>query len=236
MVATGKPSEDGSRPETLAAAEQALKQMGYSRIVREKPETVVQPEFWVQESGVPRRTFPVFVEPREKGPAPSHRVEQYGRTPGAWQRAPIVVVPNEKAAKAVWDRVRGAGDELRDVELSILVVPRSPGSTRGHWHTGIVSPKELLRLATGIVVGLYRRAATEEGGGVDFEELLAHLKARYKIDVNGSLSVENDADALWILYQLAQRYSYAPGDQGGSLHMLVVKPTGAGARLPWFAA
>ena len=236
MATSGKALEDRNPREALRAAEKALKQMGYSRVPRDASPAPVEPEFWVQESGVPRRTFPVFVEDRERNSNPFDRVERYGRTPGAYHRSPIVVVPSETAARAVWDRVRGAGDELHDVELSILIMPRAETGPRARWHTGIVPPRELLRLATGIVVGLYRRAAADEGGGVDFEELLAQLRSRYKIDVNASLGVDSDADALWILYQLAQRYSYAPGDQGGSLHMLVVKPSGAAARLPWFAA
>jgi hypothetical protein len=228
---------DVSLPETLHAAEAALKQMGYSRVARGERAPSVEPEFWVQEAGVPRRLFPVFIEAREATPPPWERISKYGRSVEAARRAAIVVVPTETAAQAVWQHVRGARDELKDVELSILILSRAAENARARWHTGLVSPKELLRISTGVVVGLYRRAAEEEGGGsIDFEEMLALIKSRYKIDVNASLGVENDADALWMLYQVAQRDTYAPGDQGANLHMLVVKPTGPMARLPWFAA
>ena len=94
----------------------------------------------------------------------------------------------------------------------------------------------MLRIATGVVVGLFRRAQAAEGSNqVDFEELLTLLKGRFGIDVNRSLGVQSDEDALYLLYQLATRDSYAPGDPGSSLHLLVLKPTGPAARLPWFA-
>ncbi len=54
--------------------------------------------------------------------------------------------------------------------------------------------------------------------------------------MNRSLGVKADEDALFLLYQLAQRDAYAPGEPGANLHLLVLKPTGPAARLPWFAA
>ncbi|HEV2167187.1 MAG TPA: hypothetical protein VGS23_09485, partial [Thermoplasmata archaeon] len=64
---------------------------------------------------------------------------------------------------------------------------------------------------------------------------LATLRARFHVDVAGSLGVASDEDALWMMYQLALRHGYAPGDPSGNLHMLVLKPTGPAARLPWFS-
>ena len=92
-------------------------------------------------------------------------------------------------------------------------------------------------MGTGVVVGMFRRAQDSEGASpVDFEEMLGILKTRFGIDVHRSLGVSSDEDALFLLYQLALRDSYAPGDPGANLHLLVLKPTGPAARLPWFAA
>jgi hypothetical protein len=92
-------------------------------------------------------------------------------------------------------------------------------------------------VATGVVVGLFRRAqALESSSQVDFEEMLALIRDRFGIDVPRSLNVASDEDALYVLYQLAQRDSYVPGDPGANLHMIVLRPTGPSARLPWFAA
>ena len=123
--------------------------------------------------------------------------------------------------------------------MSVLVVPAGERTdpTPPHFHLRIAEPAEILRLATGIVVGLFRRAqASDESGQIDFEELLGLLRQRFGVDVNRSLGVRSDEDALYLLYQLAQRDSYAPGDPGQNLHLLVLKPTGPAARLPWFAA
>ena len=80
-------------------------------------------------------------------------------------------------------------------------------------------------------------ALSEAGSSqIDFEEMLTLLKSRFGIDVHGSLGVKTDEDALFLLYQLALRDSYAPGDAGANVHVLVLKPTGPAARLPWFAA
>ncbi|MCI4338109.1 MAG: hypothetical protein L3J72_02255, partial [Thermoplasmata archaeon] len=105
-----------------------------------------------------------------------------------------------------------------------------------HWHQGTVGRQEVLWLATGTLVGMLRAAAAGgDPGSVDFEELLRILKVRFHVDVPGTLGVRTDEEALWMLYQLAHRYSYAPGDPGPNLHLLVLKPVGPAARLPWFA-
>ena len=158
-------------------------------------------------------------------PAPPHRA--------------IFVVANDHAAEETWARLsRTAGTAIEN-EVSVLVVPAGERAdpTPPHFHLRLAEPAEILRLSTGIVVGLFRRAqASDESGQIDFEELLGILRQRFGVDVNRSLGVQSDEDALYLLYQLAQRDSYAPGEPGPNLHLLVLKPTGPAARLPWFAA
>lgn len=222
--------------ELVQAAEAALKRFGFSKIPPVGREPRVHPEFWVQEAGVPRRTFPVFVE---RGPAKS-RLDEWirfeTRSPGSLRRA-IFVVPNDRAAEETWAELRHKGSEVLDPEVAILVLPPRPGSEGPpHWHARIVDRAELLSIATGIVVGLFRRAQETEGSAqIDFEEMLETLKNRFGIDVRASLGVESDPDALFLLYQLALKDAYAPGDAAANLHLLVLKPTGPAARLPWFA-
>jgi hypothetical protein len=158
------------------------------------------------------------------------------QTPGP--RRAIFVAPSDAAAEEAWDRLGRTGRATLEHDVSILVVPPAPGADRAaHFALRRVAPPELLRLATGVVVGLFRRARDEDGAGaVDFGELLALLRARFGIDVHRSLGVTSDEDALYLLYQLAQRDAYAPGDAGSNLHLVVLKPTGPAARLPWFAA
>ena len=216
--------------------------MGYARVAPTPSRDVpVEPAFWVQEAGVPRRTFPVFLQ----GVAPDPSVDrlfQWARVPTAGPATPkraIVVVPSDRAAEAAWASLRGGPKDDPAQELSILVLdpPRGGADSEPRWHAGTLPQREILRLATGVVVGLFRRAADSDGPGqLDFGELLGILRNRFGIDVHRSLGVDSDEDALFILYQLAQRDSYAPGDPGANLHLLVLKPTGPGARLPWFAA
>jgi hypothetical protein len=224
--------------EILQKAEAALRRLGFARIppvVRDSPGA---PQFWVQEAGVPRRTFPVFVEE--------------GSAVGAWDRVgafslrgtaeppsarrAIVVVPSDRAADEAWEALR-ARDRDAAGEYSILILPPRAEHEEPRWHAGTLPPREVLRLATGVVVGLFHRARAEEGSTqVDFGDLLRLLRQRFGVDVHRSLGVTSDEDALFILYQLAVRDSYAPGDPGANLHLLVLKPTGPAARLPWFAA
>jgi hypothetical protein len=222
-------------------AENVLKKLGYSKVSSPRKGPTVEPSFWVQESGVPRRTFPVFISPGEPAQVEA-RIEQWvagvrGARPS--QRRAIFVVPTDETADEAWRRFcRTAGGSAIDHEVSILVVPPSERSQDvPHFHLRVAEPREVLALSTGIVTGLFRRAASdEEGNPVDFEELLALLTGRFGIDVRRSLGVQSDEDALYILYQLALRDSWAPGDSGTNLHMLVLKPSGPAARLPWFAA
>ena len=228
-------------PERLREAETVLKRLGYARIAPVVREPSVDAEFWVQEAGVPRRTFPVFLAPSSEESSLA-RVNAWlspaSSGPRASGRRAIVVVPTDGAAEEAWNRVRAQRPRTPDPELAILVVPsRRTGGIEPHWHSVVLEPKEVLRLATGVVVGLFRRGETSEGSGrIDFEEMLEILRSRFRIDLYRSLNVESDEDALFMLYQLAQRDSYAPGDPGANLHMLVLKPTGPAARLPWFAA
>jgi hypothetical protein len=223
------------------AAESVLKRMGFARVPPGRREAEIEPAFWVQEAGVPRRTFPVFL-PSAGSAAPGGRVEQWaaGSTgAAALGRRAIFVVPTDHAADETWALLTSPPGAAIENEVSVLVVPPEgrPDPTGAHFHLRVADPKEILRIATGIVVGLFRRArASDEPGQVDFEELLALLKGRFGIDVHRSLGVKSDEDALFLLYQLALRDSYAPGDPGANLHLLVLKPTGPAARLPWFAA
>jgi hypothetical protein len=228
----------GGGPDRLRETENVLKRLGYARVTSGPAPRAAEPSFWVQEAGVPRRTFPVFLPGSPGGVEAGidRWVEGSRRTPA--ERRAIFVVPNDSAADAAWDRIARAPGSTIENEVSILVVPAGGrAESTPHFHLRQVDPPELLRFATGVVVGLFRRAAQTEGGQpVDFEEMLALLKSRFGLDVHRSLGVRSDEDALFLLYQLALRDSYAPGDPGANLHLLVLKPTGPAARLPWFAA
>jgi hypothetical protein len=231
----------GGSSDRLRDAENVLKKLGYARVppVRRGPEG--EPSFWVQESGVPRRTFPVFVNAPHSG-STGDGVDRWvagvKSAPSPPHRA-IFVVANDRAAEEAWARLSGAAGTTIENEVSVLVVPvgERADPIPPHFHLRTAEPAEILRLATGIVVGLFRRAhAANESGQIDFEELLGILRQRFGVDVNRSLGANSDEDALYLLYQLAQRDSYAPGEPGANLHLLVLKPTGPAARLPWFAA
>ncbi len=227
----------GVDAERQRAAETVLKKMGYARVPRAPRDPEVEAAFWVQEAGVPRRTFPVFFPAEASTPAGS--LEQWFVGERAAARRAILVVPSDRAADETWARIARAPGAGIESEVSFLVVPSGERTEGGpaHFHLRVADPREVLRLATGVVVGLFRRArASEEPGQIDFEELLALLRGRFGVDVNRSLGVQSDEDALFMLYQLALRDSYAPGDPGANLHLLVLKPTGPAARLPWFAA
>jgi hypothetical protein len=230
----------GESADRLRTAESVLKRLGYSRVPATHRTPPGEPSFWVQEAGVPRRTFPVYVPPSGRVTVEEgidRWVSALGQARARPSRA-ILVVPTDAAAEEAWSRLARATGTTIDHEVSILVVPPSErGAETPHFHARLAEPKEILRVATGIVVGLFRRAQGAEGPGqVDFEELLGLLKGRFGIDVHRSLRVDSDEDALFVLYQLALRDAYAPGDPGANLHLLVLKPTGPAARLPWFAA
>jgi hypothetical protein len=217
-------------------AESTLRRLGYARIEPQLRGASALPAFWVQEAGVPRRTYPVFVPANAEAPEPGPWGPIIARSSakGSESRA-IVVVPTDFAAEAAWNHLASEGGAEIDTEVRILVLGTSERETP-HWHAIVVDRRTLLRLATGVVVGMFRRAAASGGQSpVDFSELLEVLGERFHVDVKRSLGVTSDEDALFLLYQLAQRDSYAPGDAASNLHALVLRPTGPAARLPWFA-
>jgi hypothetical protein len=226
----------GGGPDRLRETEIVLKRLGYARV--SPTARAGDASFWVQEAGVPRRTFPVFLPGAPGGVEDGIDRWVSGSRRTAAERRAIFVVPNDSAADAAWARIARAPGATIENEVSILVVPTGArAESPPHFHLRQVAPNELLRFATGVVVGLFRRAAQSDGGQpVDFEEMLALLKSRFGLDVHRTLGVRSDEDALFLLYQLALRDSYAPGDPGANLHLLVLKPTGPAARLPWFAA
>jgi hypothetical protein len=213
--------------------EAALAKLGFAKIPAVAPAQPA-PEFWVREAGVPRRAFPVYIDPPSgTDPGQGWLKAVAGREGLRSPSRAILVVASDGLAEGTWGRIGGPIDS----ELAILVVPRESAAEPPHWYKRKVPRGALLRLATGVVVGLYRRATGAEGGfPLDVSEMLEILKERFGVDVAGSLGVESDEDALFLLYQLALRDAYAPGDPGANLHMLVLKPTGPAARLPWFAA
>lgn len=230
----------GPTAERTRDAESVLKRLGYARVrPQHKGGTDAEVAFWVQEPGYPRRTAPVFVPPSESS-ALAERIDRWLElAPSARaRRRAIFVAPSDSAAEEAWTRVARHGEATVGGAISILVLPKSEaGDGAGHFHLRRVLPGEVLRVATGVVVGLFRRSVgSDEAGQIDFEEMLTLLRTEFGLDVGRSLGVASDEDALFMLYHLAQRDSYAPGDGGANLHMLVLKPTGPAARLPWFAA
>ena len=229
----------GSPPDRSRDVEAALKRLGYARVPPSRRTGEPEAAFWVQEAGVPRRTFPVYV-PAEERPSLAEGIDRWveraSGASGAPRRA-IFVAPSDAAAEEAWDRLRRLGSVALEHDVSILVVPALPEARReGYFALRTESPRAVLRLATGVVVGLFRRAHEEDGpGAIDFAEMLALLRGRFGVDVHRSLGARSDEDALFLLYQLAQRDAYAPGDSGANLHLLVLKPSGQAARLPWFA-
>lgn len=229
----------GAPTDRLRDTEAVLRRLGYARVSPARRVKEPEAAFWVQEAGVPRRTFPVYV------PGGDHRGVSAGidrwlaapRAAGQPPRRAIFVVPNDSAADEAWARLAVPGEPTIDHDVSVLVVPPGATAPPAHFHLREVPPRVLLRIATGVVVGLFRRAQSAEGSSqIDFEEMLALIRSRFGIDVHRSLKVGSDEDALFLLYQLALRDSFAPGDPGASLHLLVLRPTGPSARLPWFAA
>jgi hypothetical protein len=92
---TNPPSSAGDRApaELLKQAESALRRLGFSRVTPKAGPGPEQPAFWVQEPGVPRRSFAVFVQ--QPG-APTAPWEQWvgSDARGAGAGRAIVVVPS----------------------------------------------------------------------------------------------------------------------------------------------
>lgn len=227
------PGSERDDRDRVREAESTLKRLGYARVEPKGRAPPSPAAFWVQEAGVPRRTFPVYVPTGADAPVLAGIGGEAPRA-GSVPRA-IVVVPSDVAADAAWNQIASTGAADLDAEVRILVL-KAAGRPNPHWHSIVVDRGTLLRLATGVVVGMFRRAFASGGQTpVDFSELLTVLGDRFHVDVRRSLGVASDEDALFVLYQLAQRDSYAPGDAASNLHALVLKPTGPAARLPWFA-
>lgn len=223
--------------ELVREAEAALRELGFPRARTAGPHPSFPPSFWVENRGSGRRSIPVYVDragsvtPRAlSGPEPIPDLES--DVP-----ASILVVPTDAAAESAWGLVPQNRGSSAPWKLRILVLRGPKGTGRApHWHLAAVSPREVLRLATGIVVGMYRRAFSGAGpSDIDFGELLAVLRNGYQIDVQRSLGVQSDEDALFVLYHLALRDSFAPGNIAGSIHSIVANPTGPASRIPWFA-
>ncbi len=223
---TSPPEEEDPSRRSARTAESALRRLGFSRIPAEGRGADLS-DFWVEYPGAPRRRYAVFVD--EFRPA--------GR-PGRDRPPAILVVPDEERAREAWESIRRPGGSPVEPDVSILVLSRGrSGPSDPHWHAGVVDRKTLPSVATGVIVGLFRRSAgSGEGPQIDFEEMLRILRTRFHIDLPATLGTESTEDSLWMMYQLALRYAYAPGDSASGLHALVLKPTGPAARLPWFAA
>jgi len=224
----------------LRDTEAVLRRLGYARVAPERKPGEPEASFWVQEAGVPRRTYPVFVPSGDRA-ALAERIDRWlagSRGGPTARRRAIFVAPNDVAADEAWTHLAGPDEPAIENEVAILVVPpEERAEAAPHFHLRRVAPRDVLRVATGVVVGLFRRSQASDGAAqIDFEEMLGLLRRRFGIDVHGSLNVRSDEDALFLLYQLAHRDSYAPGDPGANVHLLVLRPTGPAARLPWFAA
>jgi hypothetical protein len=226
MVERGQDAPGEHREsEAVRHAEQALRRMGYDR-VRDTVPRGGGGAFWVRPSQGAGRPIRVLLDAPPLLPA----IVEAGD-------ASILVVPTVTEAEAAWAQLRARRVAPPSSDLRILVAPLEGEEHAPHWHEGQLTRLEVLWLATGVLVGLLREAAAGgDVGSVDFEELLQILKRRFHVDVLGTLGVGSDEDALWMLYQVAHRHTYAPGDPGPNVHMLVLKPVGPAARLPWFAA
>jgi hypothetical protein len=230
----------GSAPtdsDLVQEAEAALKELGFPKARAAGPRRSAAPSFWVENPKTRRRSIPVYVD--RAGAVLPGMMPPADATPDpeAEPPAPILVVPTDEAAESFWGRVPKTGSPTARTELRILVLRDAKGTARSpHWHLFTVPPREVLRLATGVVVGMYRRAFAGSGpGDIDFSELLGTLRKEYRIDVQRSLGVQSDEDALFILYHLALRDTFAPGNIAGNLHSIVANPTGPASRIPWFA-
>jgi len=236
MVPTSTADAREPTGESVRAAEAALARLGYQRVLNAPPQGAT---FWVQETQGPQRTFPVFLwdGPLDQ-PVPALRAWRQSAAQQGNPPRPIVVVPSERAAEAALGRDGRGGSPASGDELAVLVVPKAPvAAQEPRWHALVLSRREVLDVATGVVVGLFQRAQRTEGSSeIDFQEMLQVLRRTFRIDLNASLGVDSDEAVLFLMYQMARRYGFAPGDTASNLHLLVLRPTGPAARLPWFAA
>ena len=111
-------SPGSSTPERQRSAENVLKKLGYAKVANPRREPIVEPTFWVQEAGVPRRTFPVYVPPTEPA-AVEAGIERWVdgvRSARPSQRRAIFVVPTDETAEEAWRRFsRTAGRSSIDL-------------------------------------------------------------------------------------------------------------------------
>ncbi len=221
--------------ELVREAEAALRELGFPKARSAGHRPPPAPSFWVENPRTRRRSIPVYVDPA--GAVLPSVMPPADATLDAELPSPILVVSTDAAAESAWSLVPKTRGPLAPAKLRILVLRDPQGTARApHWHLVTVPPREVLRIATGIVVGMYRRAFAGAGtGDIDFSELLGTLRHEYHIDVNRSLGVQSDEDALFILYHLALRDTFAPGNIAGNLHSIVANPTGPASRIPWFA-
>lgn len=223
--------------ELVREAEAALRDLGFPKARSAGSRPSPAPSFWVENPRPRRRSIPVYVDragavlPGVMPPADATPDPDADVTPS------ILVVPTDAAAESAWRLVPQTRGAMAPTKLRILVLRDPKGTSRApHWHLLVVPPREVLRLATGIVVGMYRRAFSGSGpGDIDFGELLGTLRQEYHVDVQKSLGVQSDEDALFVLYHLALRDTFAPGNIAGNLHSIVANPTGPASRIPWFA-
>ena len=221
--------------ELVHEAEAALRDLGYPKARSAGPRSAPAPSFWVENPRTRRRSIPVYVD--RAGAVLPGVMPTVDATPDADLTPPILVVPTDAAAESAWSLVPKTRNTMGPSKVRILVLRDPDGTARApHWHLVAVPPREVLRLATGVVVGMYRRAFSGSGpGDIDFGELLGTLRQEYHVDVQRSLGVQSDEDALFILYHLALRDTFAPGNIAGNLHSIVANPTGPASRIPWFA-
>ncbi|MCI4322907.1 MAG: hypothetical protein L3K03_02615 [Thermoplasmata archaeon] len=212
-------------PSNRVGAESALRRLGYAPVPGTGEVSPAVPSFWVQEPGARKRRLRVYAD----------GWDAFDRDGAISDPPAIVVVPTEQAADQAWEKLYRSPKARLDPDISILVVPTAGRKEPDpHWHAGPVDRQDLLKLATGVLVGLVRRV--QNSPGLDFHQMLEVMRTTFHVDVERSLSVEGDEAVLWMMYQIALRYAYAPGDAASNLHLITLKPTGPGARLPWFAA
>lgn len=240
------PPLEGSLQELL----QTLVRMGFSW-VQDLPTPRAHADLWVRPPGKSASAYPVFVEPRSPTSADARADELVSRwsdgfrvgAPGAGGSS-ILVVESDASAELAGRKLLDSAPTPQSLTVSrtrILVHPRKKGVPEvapPHWHRMRLPPRTLLILATGTLVGLAQRTqGSGEASGVpiDVEGMMRALRRTFLVDIEGSLGVQREEDAMFLLYQLALKETYAPGDQGASLHELVNDPKGPAARLPWFA-
>ncbi len=231
--------------------QRVLESLGYRLEGLPSGRRVPGADFWVHTPGFPPRALPVFsslAEGSRPPEAPGSLASRWAA--GVREARPeppwgtILVVEGEENARRLGEdlsRTSPEPDPLAPFFARILI--RDPSALEGQkvswrWARRKVNGRELLTLATGTLVGLAQRSlaeSPEEGFNVDLVGMLRELKGTLLVDLEGSLGVESTEDALFLLYQLAQRYGYAPGAQGGDLHELLVRAQGPASRLPWFA-